>query len=290
MSPPAPREVFAAAKVNLFLHVGVRGADGYHPISSLMVFADLGDRLSLGEGGAALTIGGPFGSGLSAEADNLVIRARDALGLTEVGLILEKNLPLAAGLGAGSADAAAALRLLNPLSPRPRGDDELAEMASRLGADVAACLAGWPVIASGRGDRLDAAPRLPVLHAVLVNPGEPSPTGEVYAAFDEMARSASADRPAMPRSWATARDTAEFLAGARNDLEAPAMRKTPAIADALAALRASPETLIARMSGSGATVFALCEDEAKASALAVRLTTARPGWWVRACRLGRPWS
>ena len=137
---PARREAFAAAKVNLFLHVGPTGADGYHSIASLFVFADVGDRLRLGDGASgALSIEGPFAAGLSAGADNLVARAREALspGLA-TDLVLEKGLPLAAGIGGGSADAAAALRLLNSLLPKPRTEAELMAIASGLGADVAA--------------------------------------------------------------------------------------------------------------------------------------------------------
>ncbi len=286
------REAFAAAKVNLFLHVGALAADGYHPIASLFVFADIGDRLRLhDEASGALTIEGPFGTGLSAGSDNLVIRARAALapGLA-FGLALDKALPLAAGLGGGSADAAATLRLLNPLLPQPRSGAELAGMAAALGADVAACLESRAVIATGRGDQLSPAPRLPVLHAVLVNPGVESPTAAVYRAFDEDASRASADVPDMPAALATPREAAALVAATRNDLEAPAVRLSPVIGEALDALRAAPETLAARMSGSGATSFALCEDGAQAETLAARLAAAHPGWWVRACRLGGPWA
>jgi 4-diphosphocytidyl-2-C-methyl-D-erythritol kinase len=287
----ARREAFAAAKVNLFLHVGPLQADGYHPIASLFVFADVGDRLALRDAaGPALTIEGPFGAGLSAGPDNLVIRARAALSEhLNVSLTLDKRLPLAAGVGGGSADAAATLRLLNPRLPRPRAEAELMAIAARLGADVAACLESRPVMTTGRGDRLSPAPRLPVLHAVLVNPGVESPTGPVYRAYDQGAQTA-ADRPDMPESLATTRDVADLVERTRNDLESPAVRLAPEIGAVLEALRAAPETLAARMSGSGATSFALCGDAAGADALAARLAAAQPSWWVRACRLGGPWT
>jgi 4-diphosphocytidyl-2-C-methyl-D-erythritol kinase len=289
---PVRREAFAAAKVNLFLHVGPKAADGYHPIASLFVFADVGDRLLLDEGAArGLSIDGPFGTGLSTGPDNLVLRARDALSPDlAVRLKLEKALPLAAGLGGGSADAAATLRLLNPLLPRPRAPGEIVAIAAALGADVAACLESRAVMAMGRGDELSPAPTLPVLPAVLVNPGVESPTGAVYRAFDETASAPSADRPAMAAALATPREVADLVARTRNDLEAPAVDLSPAIGEALAALHGAPEALVARMSGSGATCFALCETMAEAGALAERLAAAHPRWWVRACRLGGPWT
>ena len=288
---PARREAFAAAKVNLFLHVGPTGADGYHSIASLFVFADVGDRLRLGDGASgALSIEGPFAAGLSAGADNLVARAREALspGLA-TDLVLEKSLPLAAGIGGGSADAAAALRLLNPLLPKPRTEAELMAIASGLGADVAACLESRAVIATGRGELLSPAPRLPELHAVLVNPGVESPTGPVFRAYDTGAVQ-DAVSPPMPSVFETPREVAALVARTRNDLEAPALSLTPAIGTVLQALHDAPETVAARMSGSGATSFALCAGAAEARALAGRLGTAHPDWWVRACRLGGPWA
>ncbi|HZC15733.1 MAG TPA: 4-(cytidine 5'-diphospho)-2-C-methyl-D-erythritol kinase [Caulobacteraceae bacterium] len=282
---------FAAAKVNLFLHVGPLQPDGYHPIASLFVFADVGDRLGLRDrADPALTVEGPFGDRLSAGPGNLVVRAREALSRDlAIGLRLEKWLPLAAGVGGGSADAAATLRLLNPLLPRPRAEAELMAIAAGLGADVAACLESRPVMATGRGDDLSPAPGLPILHAVLVNPGVESPTGPVYRAYDQGAQ-ASADCPDMPESLATPPEVAALIGRTRNDLEAPAVDLAPEIGAVLEALRASPETLAARMSGSGATSFALCEDAAGAEALAARLATAHPRWWIRACRLGGPWT
>jgi len=293
MTSRAPgASAFAAAKVNLFLHVGPLGADGYHPIASLFVFADIGDRLSLGAGASGrLTIEGQFGTGLSAGADNLVARAREALspGMA-TDLVLVKALPLAAGIGGGSADAAATVRLLNPLLPRPHADDALLAIAADLGADVAACLESRAVIAMGRGEQLSPAPRLPELHAVLANPGVESPTGPVFRAFDAAESQVAAACPAMPAAFATPREVADLIDRTRNDLEAPATGLTPSIGEALDALRGAPETLAARMSGSGATSFALCRDAAQAKVLAGRLAAAHPGWWVRACRLGGPWT
>jgi 4-diphosphocytidyl-2-C-methyl-D-erythritol kinase len=176
------------------------------------------------------------------------------------------------------------LRLLNPLLPEPRAEAELMAIAAALGADVAACLESRAVIATGRGELLSPAPRLPELHAVLVNPGAPSPTGPVFRAYDA-GPPQNAACPPMPAALASARDVADLIARTRNDLEAPALSLTPAIGDVLLALRAAPETLAARMSGSGATSFALCADLAAAGTLAARLTVAHPAWWVQPCRL-----
>ena len=283
---------FAPAKVNLFLHVGPVAADGYHPVCSLMVFADVGDWVSLDPDAASgLHIQGPFGLALEG-GDNLVLAARDRFHdrfgppPQAFGLILDKQLPIAAGLGGGSADAAATLRLLaqargvDPAEHGPIGD-----IARGLGADMLACLRARPVLGEGRGDRLAPAPDLPPLDAVLVNPGIPSSTAAVYRAFDSAPAGPGADRPDPVAELTTARRVAEFLAGRRNDLEAPAVALQPLIGAALASLAAQPETLLARMSGSGATCFALCENAAAARTLAARLVADHPAWWIRACRL-----
>ncbi len=289
-------ERFAPAKVNLFLHVGPVAGDGYHPVSSLMVFADVGDRVRLtpaGEMSFGLT--GLFAGALGSNADNLVLTARDRL-LARAGpspapfaLELDKQLPIAAGLGGGSADAAATLRLVaDHLADQglaaPDGDG-LGAVARGLGADVAACLESRPVIATGRGDVLQPFPALPVLDAVLVNPLAPSPTGAVYRAYDA-GDVATADTPTLPGRFRDLAQVIAFLTPTRNDLQAPAVALQPLIGEVLAVLAAGPETLWSRMSGSGATCLALCADPAAAAALAGRLRHERPEWWVRACRLG----
>ena len=231
MTSRAPgASAFAAAKVNLFLHVGPLGADGYHPIASLFVFADIGDRLSLGAGASGrLTIEGQFGTGLSAGADNLVARAREALspGMA-TDLVLVKALPLAAGIGGGSADAAATVRLLNPLLPQPRSEAALMAIAAGLGADVAACLESRAVIATGRGEQLSPAPRLPELHAVLANPGvEVADRAGLGVALSTRLdrRPQTAACPAMrgAASCDAARRSHDLIDRTRNDLEAPAL-------------------------------------------------------------------
>ncbi len=285
------RTAFAAAKVNLYLHVAPPTPDGYHPIASLMAFADVGDTVA-GDPAPdlSLQIGGPFGEGLSAGADNLVLRAASALlaraGRPDVGarLVLTKSLPIAAGLGGGSSDAGAALRLLNALHGLGFDDQALEGVAAGIGADGAACLRQRLLVAEGRGEQLSPPPAMPPLPAVLVNPGVPSPTGAVYRAYDASGAPGRADRPEPP-PLRTARAAAEWLARCRNDLEAPALELEPRIGEALKALKAQPETLLARMSGSGATSFALTATRDEAEALAARLSTAQPTWWVKACTL-----
>ena len=291
---------FAPAKVNLFLHVGPVGADGFHPLCSLMVFADLGDALRYQpDAPPGLVVEGPFADELEGldESDNLVMQAARALadraGLERLSgrLVLDKRLPVASGLGGGSADAGAALRLLRVHLAPGMEDAALEALAGDLGSDGPACLWGRPVVAEGRGERLSPAPVLPPLHAVLVNPRIASPTGAVYRAFDAAPPPrAGADRPDLPAAFPDVGALAERLRDLRNDLEAPACALTPAAGEVLAALRTRPETLIARLSGSGATCFALCGDGGAADSLARAVAAAEPGWWVRPCRLGGPWS
>ena len=288
MSRAAEDPGFAPAKVNLFLHVGPLGADGYHPVSTLMAFADVGDRLSAGaaEAGLKLSVIGPFAHDLTG-GDNLVLRAArllDAGGAAA--LMLDKQLPVAAGLGGGSSDAAAALRLLNAGWGLGFNHAVLETLAAQLGADVAACLVGQAVIGEGRGELLRPAPALPELNAVLVNPGVPVSTAEVFAAYDRAPPpDADAEPPYLPDAFESVEEVAAVLAYCRNDLEGAAISVQPVIGDLLADLRAEPETLIARMSGSGATCFSLCADDIAAETLAERLEALRPDWWVRRCVL-----
>ena len=290
-------ERFAPAKVNLFLHVGPVSADGYHPVCSLMVFADVGDVVRLAPAPAmGFALEGPFAGILAADGDNLVTRARDRLlAIAEAppapfALTLDKRLPIAAGLGGGSADAAAALALIVARLASDPGlgldPTRVAEIARGLGADVTACLESRSVVGRGRGDDVSPAPPMPVLHAVLVNPLVPSPTGAVYRGFDGLPPGPGADEPDLGRGFRSLADVVAWLETTRNDLEAPALTVQPRIADVLDALRSAPETVFARMSGSGATCFGLAADAMAAAALATRITADHPGWWVAACRFG----
>ncbi len=287
-------ERFAAAKVNLFLHVGPVAADGYHPVCSLMVFADVGDIVRLRAAPAMdFRVDGPFADVLGTEADNLVTLARDRLVAdlvstpTPFELVLDKRLPIAAGLGGGSADAAAALRLIADrltAAGRPPEPGRVAAIARALGADVTACLASASVIGRGRGDEMAPAPAMPPLDAVLVNPRAASPTGAVYRAFDALPPGPGADEPPTWSDLADLSSVVAFLGETRNDLEAPAVALQPRIGEVLTALRDAPQARFTRMSGSGATCFALCESSGDAVALAARVSAGHPGWWVRACR------
>ena len=285
---------FAPAKVNLFLHVGGPDAEGYHPISSLMLFADVGDIVSMQASEApAFETTGPFGPGIPAGDDNLVMRAarafhaRASMPLPPFRLLLDKRLPIAAGLGGGSSDAGAALRLMRDALYPDMADSDLEAVASGLGADGAACLWARPVMAQGRGERLSPAPQLPTLHAVLVNPLVPSPTGAVYRAYDAAVAPEGEAPPWMPEDFESPEEVAAWLGAAtRNDLEAPAVALEPLIGQVLETLRDEPEVLLARMSGSGATCFALCAGDIEAEGLAERLESLRPDWWVRRCVLG----
>lgn len=266
----------APAKVNLFLHVRGRRADGYHLLESLAVFPAVGDRLGAEPArGLSLAVTGPFAQDLGTGDDNLVLRAALALGGTQgAALTLEKNLPVASGIGGGSADAAAALRLLSRLwgVAVPEG------AALALGADVPVCLGARPALMGGIGERLDPAPRFPGFWLVLANPRRAVPTGAVFGALAR--RDNPAGPPAPPGGFGDIKDFAGWLGAQRNDLEAPAAALCPAIGEVLAAL--AQGALLARMSGSGGTCFALHGDAAGAQAAAARLRAARPDWWIAA--------
>ena len=269
----------ARAKVNLYLHVTGRRADGYHLLDSLAVFPAVADRLGATPADTlSLAVEGPFAAALAGEADNLVLRAArrlaEAHGIrTGARLVLHKALPIASGIGGGSADAAAALRLLSRLwgVPIPAG------LALALGADVPVCLAQAPARMQGVGEVLAEAPRLPRFGMVLANPGLAVPTPAVFRA---RAAAGAGFTPAatLPPAWADATAMAAALAGTANDLMQAAIALCPPIAEVLAALAALPGCRLARMSGSGATCFALFDNPAEAEAAAA--TLARPGWWV----------
>lgn len=271
----------ASAKINLHLHVVGRRPDGYHLLDSLVVFAGAADTLTVEpSNGLSLAVTGPFAVGLDGEADNLVLRAARALaahaGVPAAGrLVLEKNLPVASGIGGGSADAAAALRLLSRFWAVDVGQEALAAIARSLGADVPVCLSGCAAVMSGIGEILVPAPPLPQAGIVLVNPGIAVSTPAVFRTR-ECGFSATAVWP--EHGWNDAESLASDLRATVNDLETPALRLAPPIADSLEALRAVPGCLLARMSGSGATCFGLFADAAAARRAASSLD--HPGWWV----------
>lgn len=271
----------APAKVNLTLHVTGRTENGYHLLDSLVVFGPAADLLHARPADRlTLTIDGPFAHGLDPGPGNLVVRAACALadraGIAPgAALRLEKYLPVASGIGGGSADAGAALRLLSRLWGVSLPGAVMADIAAGLGADVPACLVSRPAIMSGIGECLTAAPRLPQCGLLLVNPGVAVATADVFRARTGGGRPAAE----WPAGWVDAAAMASTLARLHNDLEAPALAICPVIGDVLTALRALPGCLLARMSGSGATCFGLFADAGAAGAAGVALP---PGWWRHA--------
>jgi 4-diphosphocytidyl-2-C-methyl-D-erythritol kinase len=265
----------APAKVNLFLHVTGRRGDGYHLLDSLVVFAGCADVVEAAPAEAlSLSVDGPGGDALAAEPDNLVLRAARVLQSGRgAALRLTKNLPVAAGLGGGSADAAAALRALNRLWEMRLPEGELQRVAAGLGADVPVCVGSRTARMGGVGEKLSPAPALPPFGLVLANPGVALATPAVFRA---LAGCPFSEPAALPSSWPDALTMAVDLRALGNGLEAPAMSLCPPVAEVLAALAARPGCLLARMSGSGATCFGLFETPAEAEAAAAALPAA---WW-----------
>jgi len=311
LSGPASQisvSVFAPAKINLFLHVGERRDDGYHALESLIAFAEVGDRLTLLRAREiSLSIGGRFGGALSSGPDNLVIKAAHAL-LTsppsgersrvaspragegamlppaQIGaaITLEKNLPVASGIGGGSADAAAALRGLNALWNLRYSEGELLNIAEQLGSDVPACLLSRPCWMEGRGERVTPLAPLPQFPLILINPGVMVPTGPVFGSLNaRTGLGAKAPIGEIKSVW----DLVGYLDGAVNDLEAPASRLAPDIEDALSALDREPGCVLAQMSGSGATCFGLFDQQQFAIGAAERIAQDHPEWWVKLTRI-----
>jgi 4-diphosphocytidyl-2-C-methyl-D-erythritol kinase len=268
---------FAPAKINLALHVIGQRPDGYHLIDSLVVFAPVGDRLTAAPADQlSLTVIGPFAEGVPADESNLVRKAAMTLGQGRgAAITLEKNLPVASGIGGGSADAAAALRALSRLWDLPL---PAPEAALALGADVPVCLAARSARMRGIGEIVEPLPPPVPVNIVLANPGQAVSTPQIFALLSERENLPLPEIPA----FASATEVARFAATCRNDLQQPAVTLVPAIADVLAALRASDGCLLARMSGSGATCFGLYADAAKRDRARAALAAAHPDWWVAA--------
>ena len=279
-----PVEEHAPAKVNLDLLITGRREGGYHELDSLVVFTSPADRLIMHPARSlSLEVRGRFAAALDDGADNLVLRAARLLAAhagraPEARIVLEKNLPVAAGLGGGSADAAAALRGLDRLWRLGLGLAALAPLAERLGADVPVCLAARPARMRGIGERLAWQDGLPPLELLLVNLNQPLATAAVFAALGPL--------PAAAPEWGPPPDEQgrliDWLRARANHLEAPARRLLPAIDDVLGALARQPGCALARMSGSGATCFGLFTDRAAVERAAAALRRARPDWWIAA--------
>lgn len=274
----------AAAKINLALHVTGRRQDGYHLLDSIAVFADFGDRVVVTEAeGLSLALSGPFAAHAPGDTSDLSLRAADAFfahaGIGPAASIeVEKNIPAGAGLGGGSADAAAVLLALNDVFGAPLEEDELRRIALPLGADVPMCIAGKALRARGVGEEIEAVEGWPALPLVLVWPGKPVSTAE---AFKSLARRDN-DPLADPPSLTSQNDVAGWLRDCRNDLEAPALTLCPAIGDVLQTLSSSDGCLLARMSGSGSACFGLYANPAAADRATSAIKTVAPQWWVQA--------
>jgi 4-diphosphocytidyl-2-C-methyl-D-erythritol kinase len=281
------------AKVNLSLRVVGRRADGYHDLESVVAFADCADRLTLEPGDELrLVTTGPLAAACGETSDNLVFKAAkllaDAVPNLKLGAFaLDKVLPVAAGIGGGSADAAAALRLLARLNNLSLDDPRLQEVALATGADVPVCLLSHACDMTGVGEQLLPL-ALPSMPSVMVNPRVPVATKDVFQALGlrngELLVGATdvLEAPAWPEEGGSISDWVEVLETVANDLEAPAMRIEPVIGDVLDALRDSAGVKLARMSGSGATCFAIYSAPAEAHAAAERIRRDHPGWWVHA--------
>ena len=281
------------AKVNLTLRVIGRRVDGYHDLESLVAFADCADRLTLAPGAELkLITTGPLAGDCGETSDNLVLKAARLLAERVPGLklgefTLDKVLPVAAGIGGGSADAAAALRLLARLNSLALDDPRLLEVALLTGADVPVCLVSRASDMTGVGESLLPL-SLPIMPCVLVNPRVPVATKDVFAALGlrsgELLVGASdvLQSSAWPQDGASLEDWVEALAENSNDLELPATRIQPVIGEVLAALNATNGAWLARMSGSGATCFAIYENTAEAQRAAQKIRQEHPHWWVHA--------
>jgi len=262
----------ARAKVNLTLHVGALRSDGYHPVESLVVFADIGDRLSFEPAPTtSLTIHGT--DVLPSDGSNLIIRAMETIKAPPRDVVLTKELPISAGLGGGSANAAAVLRQFE----HAISDEEL---AFNLGADVPVCKMSRTAMMEGIGEVITPQPNLGSLSAVLINPGVAVSTGAIFKAMD------SAPRAIEPAITSRNGDLLSRAVSGENDMQEAAISQAPIISDVLRALAQQTGCELARMSGSGATCFGIFRSDAQAKAAEQAISSAQPDWWVRACRLG----
>ena len=289
---PVPLVENAPAKINLTLRVLRRRDDSFHEIESLVVFADFGDRLSFSRGGElTLQVHGPSAVAAAEGDDNLVLKAARALAAQRPDIVLgafdlDKWLPVAAGLGGGSADAAAALRLIANANGIAPGDPHVYAAARATGADVPVCLDPSPRIMRGIGEVLSGRLALPPLPAVLVNPGVALPTKSVFAGWKPASPPAAALDDAATGRLSGSEELLQLLAVQSNDLEGPAIALRPVVADVLAVLRALAGCRLARMSGSGATCFGLFASADDAAMAEKLLSIKQPGWWVKATMLG----
>lgn len=282
--------IFAPAKINLTLEVGRPRADGRHPLQSVVAFADVGDWIEAeASDDLSLEVVGPFAAALSDEQDNLVLRAARALAAkynvkTGARLRLEKNLPIASGVGGGSSDAAAALKALSQLWALNASEADLQEIAATLGADVPVCLRAESAYMTGSGEMV-APMAVPTLHAVLVNPLQALATGAVYKTFDGANLGGAFQEKSAP-ILNSAEDALRAMRASGNDLAEPAESLLPVIAETLSSLRGDTRVCCAALSGSGATCFAIVRSQTDAQSLAAHLKQIWPDFWIAPARLG----
>ncbi len=290
---------FAPAKINLTLRVTGRRSDGYHLLDSVVAFADVGDRITVRQRHAinagTSRFSGPFGADLSDEAeraqllstDSAIARLAHRLGQDRDELVtfIEKNLPLASGIGGGTSDAAAAIRAAHAVWGGDLSRAVQDELARSLGADGPCCTAGVPLRMTGIGDKIQVLAHWPRLPVVLANPGKRVSTPDVFRAFaDSGASFASSESP--PPSASNVDEAIQHLAGSANDLMEPAIQLVPEISEIVARLIDMPDALLARMSGSGATVFCVYRTHGAAQHAELLMNQHKPQWWVRAATLG----
>jgi 4-diphosphocytidyl-2-C-methyl-D-erythritol kinase len=274
------------AKINLTLDVLGRRADGFHEIESLVAFAAFGDHVELAPGDDLdLAVEGPFAGALS--GGNLILKAAEAAKALKPDLRLGrfrlvKKLPVAAGLGGGSADAAAALRLLAAANASALSEDDLVKLAPQLGSDVAVCLASQPAVMTGRGENVQRVAGFPACGVLLANPGMPLSTQEVYASLQAASLTVSPPKAEIPDFTGDFESLVDYVASRGNALEAPAKRLAPVVSDVIAALSRLDGARIVRLSGSGPTGFALFATESEAKRASAALAQTHPNWWVAA--------
>ncbi len=279
-----PVRELAHAKINLTLQVLGRRPDGYHELESLVTFADIHDVVTLDPGtGGSVTVAGPFASYIGGE--NLLVRAMTLLRGADARVVLgsvrlDKQLPVAAGLGGGSADAASFLRAVKQANGDRADTIAWSDIAARLGADVSVCLGARPAFVWGIGEKVAPVRTLPSTNAVLVNPRLPLATADVFKALAAAPLAAVRRKPVAP-DLSRLVDLVAYMRAHGNDLERPAMALLPAIRDVKAALEAEPECRLAAMSGSGPTCFGIFADQDQAAAAAARIASIHPEWWIK---------
>jgi 4-diphosphocytidyl-2-C-methyl-D-erythritol kinase len=270
--------VFAPAKINLCLHVTGQRTDGYHLLDTLVGFADVGDVVTMQRGAPEMRVTGDEGAQLRGE--NIISAVLNAYGGAQVAVHLQKNLPIASGIGGGSSDAAAAYRGLCALLGRAPAPSDIAQLLA-IGADVPMCVQAQPARVQGIGEQITPLPNLAPLHSVLVNPRVHVPTPSIFKALTK--KENSAIEP-LPQRLGDAAELIAYLAAQRNDLQHPAISMAPVIADVLSALAKTHAALV-RMSGSGATCFGLYCSASAATAASAELSKAQPKWWVAPCTI-----